>query len=124
MVHPAVFLVASLVVALQALIAEAGAAIGWIWFDAAVAIAVAAGSGCALAGSLAYVAGQRLIPGRSASRLLWGHLTGETLKVAVALGLLFWGLSMERGFAAAPFLTGFIAALLAYPLAMALVTGK
>ena len=115
---------APLVVALQALIAVLGAAVGWIWFDAALATAVAAGAGCTLAGTLAYIAGQRLIPGSSPSRLLWGHLTGEALKVAVALGLLFWGLSMERGLAAAPMLTGFIAALLAYPLAMMLVTSK
>jgi hypothetical protein len=122
--HPAVFPAARLVVALQAAIAMLGAAIGAYWFDAVTAAAVAAGSGCALAGGLAYVIGQRLVPGRSASRLLWGHLTGEALKVAVALGLLLWGLSAEGGPAAAPFLTGFIAALLAYPLALPLATGK
>lgn len=122
--HPAVFTAARLVVALQVAIAAIGAAIGLVGFDVRVAVALAAGSGCALAGSLAYFAGQRLVPGRSASRLMWGHYSGEALKVAVTLGLLFWGLSAEGGPAAAPFLTGFIAALLAFPLALPLATGK
>lgn len=116
--------VALLVVALQVAIAVTGAVIGLIGFDARIAIALAAGSGCALAGSLAFFAGQRLVPGRSASRLLWGHLCGTALKVTVALGLLFWGLSAEGGPAAAPFLAGFIAAVLAHPLALPLATGK
>jgi len=112
------------VVALQAAVAAAGAAVGWIGFDVPVAVAVAAGSGCALAGSLAYMGGQRLVPGRSASRLMWGHLAGTALKASVALGLLFWGLSAEGGPAAVPFLAGFIAAVLAHPLALPLSTGR
>lgn len=101
-----------------------GAAIGLIGFDAQVAVALAAGSGCALGGNLAFFAGRRLVPGRSASGLLWGQLSGTALKVTVALGLLFWGLSAEGGPAAAPFLAGFIAAVLAHPLALPLATGK
>ena len=112
------------VAAIQAVIVAAVAAVAWWWAGAAVAQAVAGGGGCACAGTLAYVAGQALVPGRSASRLLWGHLLGETAKVAVAVSLLFWGLSADRGFAAGPFLAGFIVALLAYPLAMPLLKSK
>ena len=83
--------------------------------------AIAAGGGCAWAGTLAYAVGQKLVPGRSASRVLWSHLAGEVAKISVALGLLFWGLSADRGFAAGPFLAGFIVALLAFPLAMPLL---
>lgn len=111
----------AIVAALQAAIVAMMAAVAWWWADAMVAQAVAAGGGCAWAGTLAYAVGQAVIPGRSASRLLWGHLLGETAKVAVALGLLFWGLSADRGYAAGPFLAGFMVALLAYPLAMPLL---
>lgn len=114
----------TVVAALQAAIVALMAALAWWWAGAAVAQAVAAGGGCAWAGTLAYAVGQGMVPGRSASRLLWGHLLGETAKVAVALGLLFWGLSAERGYAAGPFLAGFTVALLAYPLAMPLLKSK
>ncbi len=113
-----------LVAAVQAAIVAAISAFAWWWAGAVVAQAIAAGGGCALAGTLAYAAGQALVPGRSASRLLWGHLIGEAAKVAVALGLLFWGLSADQGYAAGPFLAGFIVALLAYPLAMPLLKSQ
>jgi hypothetical protein len=115
---------AIVVAAVQAAIVAAVAAIAWWWADAATAQAVAAGGGCAWAGTLAYAAGQALVPGRSASRLLWGHLLGEAARIVVAVGLLFWGLSAGRGLAAGPFLAGFIVALLAYPLAMPLLKSK
>lgn len=114
----------AVVAAVQAAIVGVIAALAWWLSGADMARAIAAGGGCAWAGTLAYAAGQLLIPGRSASRLLWGHLTGEVAKIAVALGLLFWGLSADRGFAAGPFLSGFIVALLAYPLAMPLLKSK
>lgn len=113
-----------LVAAVQAAIVAVITALVWWWAGTAAAQAVAAGGGCAWAGTLAYAAGQALVPGRSASRLLWGHLIGEAAKIAVALGLLFWGLSGDRGYAAGPFLAGFIVALLAYPLAMPLLKSK
>lgn len=109
-----------LVAVLQVLLAAIAGAVAWAGFGIEAGQAAVAGSGCALAGTLAYAAAQKLVPGRSASRLLWGHLTGEVLKVAVALGLLFRGLSADPGFAAGPFLAGFIAALLAFPLALPL----
>jgi hypothetical protein len=112
------------VAAVQAAIVAVLTAVMWWWSGAASAQAIAAGGGCAWAGTLAYAAGQALVPGRSASRLLWSHLTGEVAKIAVALGLLFWGLSADRGFAPGPFLAGFIVALLAYPLAMPLLKSK
>lgn len=114
----------AVVAALQAAIVAVMAALAWWWAGAAVAQAVAAGGGCAWAGTLAYAVGQSMVPGRSASRLLWGHLLGETAKVVVALGLLFWGLSADRGYPAGPFLAGFTVALLAYPLAMPLLKSK
>lgn len=109
-----------LVAALQILLAAVAGGIAWLGFGVDAAQAAVAGGGCALAGTLAYVLGQKLVPGRGASRVLWGHLTGEALKVGVALSLLFWGLSADPGFAAGPFLAGFIVALLAYPLALPL----
>ena len=105
----------AVVAAVQAAVVALAAALAWWWAGAAVAQAIAAGGGCAWAGTLAYAVGPVVVPGRSASRLLWGHLLGEVAKVAVALGLLFWGLSADRGYAAGPFLAGFIVALLAYP---------
>ena len=110
--------------AVQAAIVAAMAVLAWWLSGVEMAQAIAAGGGCAWAGTLAYAVGQRLVPGRSASRVLWSHLTGEVAKIAVALGLLFWGLSADRGFAAGPFLAGFIVALLAYPLAMPLLKSK
>lgn len=115
---------AVMVAAVQAAIVAIAAALAWWWAGAAVAQAVVAGGGCAWAGTLAYAVGQAVVPGRSASRLLWGHMLGEAAKVGVALGLLFWGLSADRGYAAGPFLAGFIVALLAYPLAMSLLKSK
>lgn len=112
------------VAAVQAAIVAAFAVIAWWLSGAGMAQAIAAGGGCAWAGTLAYAIGQKLVPGRSASRVLWSHLTGEVAKIAVALGLLFWGLSADRGFAPGPFLAGFIVALLAYPLAMPLLKSK
>jgi hypothetical protein len=94
--------------AVQAAIVAAMAVLAWWLSGVEMAQAIAAGGGCAWAGTLAYAVGQRLVPGRSASRVLWSHLTGEVAKIAVALGLLFWGLSADRGFAAGPFLAGFI----------------
>jgi hypothetical protein len=114
----------AVVVAVQAAVVAATAVIAWWLAGAEMARAIAAGGGCAWAGTLAYAVGQRLIPGRSASRVLWSHLTGEVAKIGVALGLLFWGLSADRGLAAGPFLAGFIVALLAYPLAMPLLKSK
>ncbi len=114
----------AVVAAVQAAVVALAAALAWWWAGAAVAQAIAAGGGCAWAGTLAYAVGPVVVPGRSASRLLWGHLLGEVAKVAVALGLLFWGLSADRGYAAGPFLAGFIVALLAYPLAMPLLKSK
>ena len=113
-----------LVITVQAVIVVAVAALAWWFSDAEMARAIAAGGACAWAGTLAYAVGQRLVPGRSASRLLWSHLTGEVAKIAVALSLLFWGLSADRSFAAGPFLAGFIVALLAYPLAIPLLKSK
>lgn len=112
------------VAAVQAALVAAIAAAAWWWGGAAVAQAVAAGGGCGCAGTLAYVAGQALVPGRTASRLLWGHIAGEIAKVVVAVSLLFWALSADPGFSAGPLLAGFIVALLAYPLAMPLLKSK
>ena len=114
----------AVVAAVQAAIVAAMAVLAWWLSGVEMAQAIAAGGGCAWAGTLAYAVGQKLVPGRSASRVLWSHLTGEVAKIAVALGLLFWGLSADRGFAAGPFLAGFIVALLAYPLAMPLLKSK
>lgn len=114
----------AVVVAVQAAIVAVIAVISWWMSGVETAQSIAAGGACAWAGTLAYAVGQRLVPGRSASRLLWSHLTGEVAKIAVALGLLFWGLSADRGFAAGPFISGFIVALLAYPLAMPLLKSK
>lgn len=114
----------AVVVAVQAAVVAATAVIAWWLAGAETARAIAAGGGCAWAGTLAYAVGQSLVPGRTASRVLWSHLTGEVAKIGVALGLLFWGLSADRGFAAGPFLAGFIVALLAYPLAMPLLKSK
>ena len=114
----------ALVAAVQAAIVASIAVTAWWLSGAEMAKAIAAGGSCAWAGTLAYVVGQKLVPGRSASRVLWSHLTGEVAKIAVALSLLFWGLSADRGFAAGPFLAGFIVALLAYPLAMPLLKSK
>lgn len=114
----------AVVIAVQAAVVAAAAVIAWWLAGAGTAQAIAAGGGCAWAGTLAYAVGQKLVPGRSASRVLWSHLTGEVAKIGVALGLLFWGLSADRGFAAGPFLAGFIVALLAYPLAMPLLKSK
>ena len=114
----------AVVAAVQAAIVAAMAVLAWWLSGAEMAQAIAAGGGCAWAGTLAYAVGQKLVPGRSASRVLWSHLTGEVAKIAVALSLLFWGLSADRGFAAGPFLAGFIVALLAYPLAMPLLKSK
>ena len=114
----------AVMIAVQAAVVAATAVIAWWLAGAGTAQAIAAGGGCAWAGTLAYAVGQKLVPGRSASRVLWSHLTGEVSKIGVALGLLFWGLSADRGFAAGPFLAGFIVALLAYPLAMPLLKSK
>lgn len=114
----------AVVAAVQAAIVAATAVLVWWLSGAETAQAIAAGGCCAWAGTLAYAVGQKLVPGRSASRVLWSHLAGEVAKIAVALGLLFWGLSTDRGFAAGPFLSGFIVALLAYPLAMPLLKSK
>ena len=114
----------AVVAAVQAAILGVIAVLAWWMSGAEMAQSIAAGGGCAWAGTLAYAVGQKLVPGRSASRVLWSHLTGEVAKIGVALGLLFWGLSADRGFAAGPFLAGFIVALLAYPLAMPLLKSK
>jgi F0F1-type ATP synthase assembly protein I len=114
----------AVVAAVQAVIVAAIAALAWWWSGAEMAKSIAAGGGCAWAGTLAYAVGQALVPGRSASRLLWSHLTGEVAKIAVALGLLLWGLSADRSFAPGAFLAGFIVALLAYPLEMPLLKSK
>ncbi len=111
----------AITVALQAVIVAIVAAMAWWWAGAAAALAVAAGGGCAWAGTLAYAAGQAVVPGSSPSRLLLGHVVGEIAKIAVAVSLLFWGLSADPGYDAGPFLAGFIVALLAYPLAMLLL---
>ena len=114
----------ALVAAVQFAIVAAVSALAWWLSGVESAQAIAAGGGCAWAGTLAYAVGQMMVPGRSASRLLWSHMTGEVAKIGVALGLLFWGLSADRGFAAGPFLAGFIVALLAYPLAIPLLKSK
>ncbi|MBX3652479.1 MAG: hypothetical protein KF771_14020 [Burkholderiales bacterium] len=75
------------------------------------------GGGSALAGTLAYAGCQRMVPGGSASRLMWGHIAGETAKILVALGLLAIVLATDPGRGAAG-LAGFGATLLAYPLAI------
>ncbi len=118
------FTAVHLVVALQVVLAAVAAIVGWTILDVTVAKSVALGSGCVVTATVAGWIGQRLVAGRSASRVLWGLLSGEALKVVVASGLLFWGLSAQRGPAAAPFVTGFIVALLAYLLALPLATGK
>ena len=115
---------ALVVAVLQVIILALVSGVASVWAGSAAAQATAAGGGCALAGTLAYAAGQFLVPGRSASRLMWGHVAGEIAKVAVALGLLLWGLSADQGYAPGPFLAGFIMALLAYPLAMLLLKSK
>jgi hypothetical protein len=117
-------MVALIVAVLQGVIVALAAGVTWGWAGGAPAQATAAGGACAVAGTLAYAAGQFLIPGRSASQLLWGHVAGEIAKVAVALGLLLWGLSADPAYAPGPFLAGFILALLAYPLAMLLFKSK
>lgn len=115
---------AVIVAVLQVVILALASGVALAWAGSAAAQATAAGGVCAVAGTLAYVAGQFLVPGRSASRLLWGHVTGEIAKVAVSLGLLLWGLSVDPAYAPGPFLAGFILALLAYPLAMLLLKSK
>jgi hypothetical protein len=111
----AVAAVASLQVAVVA-IAASGT---WLVAGLPVAQAVVMGGGCALGGTLAYVVCQQIISGRSASRLLWGHVAGEAAKAVVALGLLAWALSADTG-RAGPYLAGFIVALLAFPVAILL----
>lgn len=83
----------------------------------AVAQSVVTGGGCALAGTLVYASCQRMVPGNSASRLMWGHVLGELAKVLVTLALLAWAIVSEPGQALAC-LAGFGAALLAYPAAI------
>jgi len=111
----AVVAVASLQVAMVGI----AASVTWLIAGLPAAQAMATGGGCALGGTLAYVVCQRIIPGRSASRLLWGHVAGEAAKAVVALGLLAWVLSADTG-RAGPYLAGFIVALLAFPVAILL----
>lgn len=112
------------IAATQAAIIAVVALAGWWWAGAAAGQAAVAGGACAWAGTLACAAGQAMVPGRSASRLLWGHVLGEVAKVVVAVSLLFWAFSADSGYPAGPLVAGFIAALLAYPLAMLLLKIK
>lgn len=97
-------------------------AFGGAWWiaDLPTAGAAAMGGGCALAGTLAYAGCQRMVPGHSASRLMWGHMAGEVAKVAIALGLLVLAISTDAG-RAGQYLAGFGLALLAYPVAILLL---
>jgi len=89
----------------------------WLWSGAPTAQAMALGGGCALGGTLAYGVCQRSVPGRSAPRLLWGHVVGEAAKAVVALGLLAWAISADTVHAGS-YLAGFIVALMAFPVAI------
>lgn|GEM_PF-1378416 len=93
----------------------------WLMAGFAEACAVAAGTGTVLGGTLAYRLGQCLVPSRAAPGLLWGHVVGELLKIAVTLGLLFWGLASMPGSLRVAMLAGFVAVLLVQPLAMLLL---
>jgi len=108
--------VAALQLLLSALAAAAAAGIAGL----AAAQAAMMGGGCALAGTVAYAGFQRMVPGNSAARLMWGHMAGETAKVLVTLGLLGMLLAGHPGQAAAS-LAGFGMALLAYPAAIFLL---
>jgi F0F1-type ATP synthase assembly protein I len=99
-----------------ALLVMAAAGAG-ILYGVPSAKAAMLGGGSALAGTLAYAGCQRMVPGSNASRLMWGHVAGETAKVLVALVLLAAVLATDPGRGAAG-LAGFGATLLAYPLAI------
>lgn len=79
------------------------------------------GSGTVMAGALAYWLGQGLVPSQAAPGLLWGHVVGELMKIAVTLGLLFWGLVSMPADLRGAMLAGFVAVLLVQPLAMLLL---
>jgi F0F1-type ATP synthase assembly protein I len=105
--------VASLQLVLATMVAIGAAAMAGF----AAAQAAMMGGGCVLAGTLAYACGQRMIPGQGAARLMWGHMAGEAAKVVVTLVLLAVLLANDPGRGLAS-LSGFGAALLAYPLAI------
>lgn len=105
------------VMVLQLLLSIMVAAGCGILYGVLAAKAAMLGGGSALAGTLAYAGCQRMVPGSNASRLMWGHVAGETAKVLVALGLLAAVLVTDPGHAVAS-LAGFSATLLAYPLAI------
>lgn len=108
---------ALVVAGLQMVLAILTGMAAWLFAGSATAQSVVTGGACALAGTLAYAACQRMVPGSSASRLMWGHLLGEMVKVLVTLALLAWAIVSDPGRALAC-LTGFGVALLAYPAAI------
>lgn len=93
----------------------------WLVAGFAEALAAMVGAGTVIAGTLAYRLGQYLVFSRAAPGLLWGHVVGELMKIAVTLGLLFWGLVSMPGNLRVPVLAGFVAVLLVQPLAMLLL---
>ncbi|MBX3663013.1 MAG: ATP synthase subunit I [Burkholderiales bacterium] len=105
------------VAGLQLVLALIAALIGWLIAGTGMAQSVVAGGSCALAGTLAYAACQRGVPGGSAARLMWGHLLGEMAKIVVTLALLAWVIVSDPAGAPAS-LAGFGVALLAYPAAI------
>lgn len=105
------------VLILQLLLLIMAAAGAGLLYGFMAAKAAMLGGGSALAGTLAYAGCQRMVPGGSASRLMWGQIACEAAKVLVALGLLAVVLVTDPGRGAAS-LAGFAAALLAYPLAI------
>jgi F0F1-type ATP synthase assembly protein I len=96
---------------------------GAVWLVAGFeeARTAASGSGAVMAGTLAYRLGQGLVPSQAAPELLWGHVVGELMKIAVTLGLLFWGLVSMPADLRGAMLAGFVAVLLVQPLAMLLL---
>lgn len=94
-----------------------------VWLVAGVdeARAAVTGSGAVMAGTLAYRLGQGLVHSQAAPGLLWGHVVGELMKIAVTLGLLFWGLVSMPADLRGAMLAGFVAVLLVQPLAMLLL---
>lgn len=109
------------VLSVQVLVGFLIAGAVWVVVGYAEACAAAAGTGTVLGGTLAYRLGQCLVPSRAAPGLLWGHIVGELLKIAVTLGLLFWGLVSMPGSLRGVMLAGFVAVLLVQPLAMLLL---
>ncbi|MDP1673422.1 MAG: hypothetical protein Q8L65_09930 [Burkholderiales bacterium] len=105
------------VAGLQLVFAVLAGVLAWAFGSAAMAQSVVTGGSCALAGTLAYAACQRMVPGSSASRLMWGHMLGEMSKVLVTLVLLGWAIVSDPSRALAC-LAGLGVALLAYPAAI------